>query len=421
MSPPDPADVLDCYEVGGAVRDALLGLPVRDRDWVVVGATPQRMVELGFRPVGRDFPVFLHPSTHEEYALARTERKTAPGYRGFVVHCAPDVTLADDLRRRDLSINAMARARDGTLVDPWGGERDLRAGVLRHVGPAFTEDPVRILRLARFAARFGRFAVAPDTMTLMRAMVDSGEVDALVPERVWQEWACGLTEATPSRMLDVLRACGALARVAPELDALWGVPQAAEDHPEVDSGTHAALTVDAAAALGATLPARFAALVHDLGKADTPRAQWPRHVGHEARSVARVGALCDRLKAPNDCRELAVLAAREHGVVHRAAQLAPPAIVELFDRCDAWRKPARFDELLVACEADFRGRPGRALAPYPPGPRLRLALATARTVDAGAVAAAHAADPQRIREALAAARAAAVASALPDASDRPRG
>ncbi|MFN9775742.1 MAG: multifunctional CCA tRNA nucleotidyl transferase/2'3'-cyclic phosphodiesterase/2'nucleotidase/phosphatase, partial [Burkholderiales bacterium] len=309
---------LVAYEVGGAVRDALLGLPVNDRDWVVVGATPERMVELGFRPVGRDFPVFLHPETHEEYALARTERKTARGYRGFAVHTSPDVSLEDDLRRRDLTINAMARAADGTLVDPWGGERDLRDGVLRHVSEAFAEDPVRILRLARFAARFERFAVAPETLALMRAMVAGGEVDALVPERVWQEVSRGLGEARPSRMLDVLRDAGALVRLAPELDARWD--------------TRLACVVDAAARVGAPLAARFAALLHGL-------------------DPAAVEAVCARMRAPNDCRELARLVAAEHATVARADTLDAAATLALIERCDAVRKPARFALLLRACDA----------------------------------------------------------------------
>jgi len=289
------------YSVGGAVRDELLGLPVQDRDYVVVGATPQQMAAQGFRPVGKDFPVFLHPVTHEEYALARTERKTAPGYAGFVFHTDADVTLEQDLIRRDLTINAIAKAEDGTLVDPFGGRRDLQAKVLRHVSRAFAEDPVRILRIARFAARFADFAVAPETNELMRQMVAAGEVDALVPERVWQELARGLMEAKPSRMFEVLRACGALARILPELDALWGVPQPPQHHPEIDTGVHVMLVIDVAASRRYALPIRFAALTHDLGKGATPPAEWPRHHGHEGRSAALVRAVCQRLKIPNDC------------------------------------------------------------------------------------------------------------------------
>jgi tRNA nucleotidyltransferase (CCA-adding enzyme) len=410
-------DTLECYEVGGAVRDELLGLPVSDRDWVVVGTTPERMTELGFRPVGRDFPVFLHPHTQEEYALARTERKTARGYRGFQVHCAPDVTLNEDLRRRDLTINAMARARDGTLIDPWGGQRDLRLGILRHVSDAFLEDPVRILRLSRFAARFERFEVAAETLDLMRAMVDDGEVDHLVPERVWQELARGLMERTPSRMLAVLRACGALQRLIPELDALWGVPQRADHHPEVDTGLHMALVIDAAAALEATLPARWAALLHDLGKGTTPAEVLPAHIGHEQRSAQLARTVCERLRAPNDCRDLALLAARDHGNIHRAAELRASTMVELLERCDAIRKPARFAELLLSCEADHRGRAGRANQPYPQALLWQRALVAARGVNAGALAAQTPAEPKatlatRIRERVHAARVAAVAATL---------
>ena len=298
------------YVVGGAVRDELLNLPVQDRDWVVVGATPEEMLAAGFRPVGKDFPVFLHPRTQEEYALARTERKTAPGYAGFAFHAAPDVTLEEDLARRDLTINAMARGDDGVLVDPYGGQADLSARVFRHVGPAFVEDPVRILRLARFAARFTEFTVAPETMALMREMVGNGEVDALVPERVWQELSRGLMETQPSRMFDVLRECGALKRLLPELDRLWGVPQRAEYHPEIDTGVHVMMVVDTAARRDQELPVRFAALLHDLGKGTTPKDEWPRHIAHEARSVKLVDTVCARLKVPADCRDLAFFADR---------------------------------------------------------------------------------------------------------------
>ncbi|ODU67168.1 MAG: multifunctional CCA tRNA nucleotidyl transferase/2'3'-cyclic phosphodiesterase/2'nucleotidase/phosphatase, partial [Lautropia sp. SCN 66-9] len=319
------------YRVGGSVRDELLGLPVQDHDWVVVGATPEMMIERGFRPVGQDFPVFLHPDTHEEYALARTERKTAPGYRGFAVHFAPEVTLEEDLQRRDLTINAMARDADGNLIDPYDGQADLRAGVLRHVSAAFEEDPVRILRLARFAARFERFTVAPETMALMRRMVAAGEVDALVAERVWQELARGLMERHPSRMFEVLRECGALERVLPELARLWGVPQRAEHHPEVDTGVHVMMVVDYAAGAGQPLPVRFAALTHDLGKGTTPPEQWPRHIAHEARSVKLLDALCERLRVPGECRDLARLVAREHGLIHRVLELRASTLVELLE------------------------------------------------------------------------------------------
>lgn len=413
-------DGLACFEVGGAVRDALLGHPVNDRDWVVVGSTPEQMTALGFRPVGKDFPVFLHPDTHEEYALARTERKTARGYRGFQVYCAPDVTLEDDLRRRDLTINAMARAADGTLIDPWGGAQDLHAGVLRHVSEAFAEDPVRILRVARFAARFEGFTVAAPTLTLMRLMVSSGEVDALVPERVWQELSRGLMAARPSRMLEVLRECDALARLIPELDALWGVPQRADHHPEIDTGVHIGLVIDAAARLNASLPARVGALFHDLGKGTTPAHVLPAHIGHEHRSVQLARTVCERLKAPNDCRDLALMAARDHGNIHRATELRASTMVELLERCDALRKPDRFAELLQACEADHRGRLGLADRPYPQAALWQQALSAARGVDAGTLAAQQTPEPrntlaQRIRDRVHAARIQAVAQAL----DRP--
>jgi tRNA nucleotidyltransferase (CCA-adding enzyme) len=371
--------------VGGAVRDALLNRPVGDRDWVVVGATPEQMVAAGFQPVGRDFPVFLHPVTHEEFALARTERKTAAGYHGFVFHTGPAVTLEDDLLRRDLTVNAIAQAADGGLIDPCGGQADLRDRVLRHIGPAFAEDPVRILRLARFAARFHDFTVAPETAALCRAMVEAGEVDALVAERVWQELSRGLMEARPSRMLAVLRGCGALARLLPEVDRLYGVPQRAEYHPEVDTGVHVEMVLDQAARLGLALPARFAALTHDLGKGTTPADILPRHLGHEGRSAQLLKPLCERLRVPVDCRELADLVAREHGNVHASGPLGAEATVRLFDRCDAWRRPDRFEQLLQACEADARGRLGLEDRDYPQADRLRVALARAQALDASAV------------------------------------
>ncbi|MCL4182286.1 MAG: multifunctional CCA addition/repair protein [Burkholderiaceae bacterium] len=396
------------YRVGGSVRDELLGLPVQDHDWVVVGATPDMLIERGFQPVGRDFPVFLHPVTHEEYALARTERKTAPGYRGFAVHYAPDVTLEDDLLRRDLTINAMARDADGALIDPHGGLADLRAGVLRHVGAAFAEDPVRILRLARFAARFDRFTVAPETAALMRRMVEHGEADALVAERVWQELARGLMERHPSRMFAVLRDCGALARILPEVDRLWGVPQPPGPHPEIDTGVHTMMALDHAAATQAALAVRFAVLTHDLGKGTTPPEQWPRHHGHEGRSAALIEALCERLRAPGECRELALLVAREHELMHRALELRAATLTRLLERLDVLRKPRRLDDLIAACEADWRGRLGFAERPWPQAGRLRQAAQAMRSVDAGAVAAAHAGPASGIRDAVHAARVAAV-------------
>lgn len=395
------------YVVGGAVRDRLLGLPVQDRDHVVVGATPEAMLARGFRPVGKDFPVFLHPETHEEYALARTERKTAPGYKGFVFHAAADVTLEQDLARRDLTINAIAEAEDGTLVDPFGGRADLAARVLRHVGPAFAEDPVRVLRVARFAARFAGFHVAEETLALMRQMAQNGEVDHLVPERVWQELSRGLMEARPSRMLAVLHECGALARILPELDRLFGVPQPAEHHPEIDTGAHVLRVVDQAAVRRFALPVRFAALLHDLGKGATPHGEWPHHHGHEAAGAALAEAVSERLRAPADCRDLAVLAAREHGLVHDAAVLRPATLVKLLERADALRRPERFGQLLEACECDFRGRPGWEDRPWAAGDILRRALAAVQEVDAGAIAAATA-DKARIPERIHEARVVAV-------------
>ena len=374
------------FVVGGAVRDRLLGLPVQDRDHVVIGATPEQMLGQGFRPVGKDFPVFLHPQTSEEYALARTERKTAPGYKGFLFHAAPDVTLEDDLVRRDLTINAIAETEDGSLIDPFGGQRDLEARVFRHVSDAFAEDPVRILRLARFAARFADFTVAPETEALMRSMVLAGEVDALVPERVWQELSRGLMERAPSRMFAVLRRCGALARILPELDCLWGVPQPPQHHPEIDTGVHVMMVVDMAARLGCSLPVRFAALMHDLGKGATPASDWPRHYGHEARSVELAEGVCHRLKIPTDCRDLALMAAREHGNVGRALELRPNTIVKMLERCDGLRKPQRFIDMLQVAECDHRGRTGFEDRPFPQKARLHAALAAARAVDAGAIA-----------------------------------
>ena len=374
--------------VGGAVRDRLLGRPVSDRDWVVVGARPQDMLERGFQPVGKDFPVFLHPQTHEEYALARTERKTAPGYHGFHIHAAPDVTLEQDLGRRDLTINAMAEDAKGRLIDPYGGQRDLAARCLRHVSPAFAEDPVRILRLARFAARFHDFSVAPETLALMQSMVEAGEVDALVAERVWQELARGLMEARPSRMIQVLRDCGALARLAPEIDRLFGVPQPEQHHPEIDTGAHLLLVLDQCARLDAPLPVRFACLCHDLGKGTTPPEEWPRHIAHEARSEKLCRALSQRWRAPNEARELAELVAREHTHVHQSESFGPEARLRLLDRCDAWRRPERFEQLLLACECDARGRAGLEDRPYPQRERLSADLRRLQALDQAAISAA---------------------------------
>ena len=378
---------MKAYAVGGAVRDRLLGLPVSDQDWVVVGASVDEMLAAGYTAVGRDFPVFLHPQTHDEYALARTERKSAPGYRGFTVHAEPSVTLEEDLARRDLTINAIAEDADGTLIDPFGGQRDLQAGVLRHVSVAFAEDPVRILRLARFAARWPGFQVAPETTALCRQMVGDGEADALVPERVWQELARGLSEARPSRLFDVLRDCGALARVMPEVDRLWGVLQPAEHHPEVDTGVHLMMVLDSAAQQNAPLPVRWACLVHDLGKGTTPPEQWPRHLAHEARSVKLAEALAERLRVPGECRELGAVVAREHGNIHRCATLGAAATLRLLERCDALRRPERFDLALWACECDARGRLGQTDAAYPQRPRLAAALRSVLAVDVSAAAA----------------------------------
>jgi tRNA nucleotidyltransferase (CCA-adding enzyme) len=370
----------------------LLGLPVKDRDWVVVGATPELMVDQGFIPVGRDFPVFLHPTTKEEYALARTERKTARGYRGFAVHAAPDVTLEQDLARRDLTINAIALSahrvpHDGEfdmvlddLVDPYHGQRDLADKVLRHVTDAFREDPVRILRVARFSARFTDFSVAPSTLQLMRDMVQHGEVDHLVPERVWQELARGLMEEKPSRMFEVLRSCGALVRLLPEVDALWGVPQRSDYHPEVDTGAHLMLVLDMSAQLLAPLAARLACLTHDLGKATTPLDILPRHIGHEQRSAQLLRALCERLRVPVECRELAGVVAREHSNIHRSTELNAAAVMRLLERCDAVRQPGRFAQALLTCECDARGRLGMQDEPYPQRARLQSCLDAALSV-----------------------------------------
>lgn len=381
--------------VGGAVRDRLMGNELNDRDWVVVGARPEDMTKHGYLAVGRDFPVFLHPETHEEYALARTERKSGRGYRGFVVQTSPDVTLEEDLSRRDLTVNAMAAPLgwDGAasaVVDPYGGQRDLSDKILRHVTDAFREDPVRILRIARFSARFAEFSVAPETMALMREMVAEGEVDHLVPERVWQELSRGLMERRPSRMFEVLRDCGALERLLPELDRLWGVPQRAEYHPEVDTGVHVMMVLEMASRLGAPLDVRFACLCHDFGKGTTPADLLPRHHAHEERSVDLVNAVCDRWRVPGDLHELAVLVAREHGNIHRSKELNATALLRLFERCDAVRKPQRFAEALWACECDARGRLGFEERPYPQRERLWGALQAVLAVKTGPIAGAAA-------------------------------
>ncbi len=358
---------MQVYLVGGAVRDALLGLEVRERDWVVVGSTRQAMLQMNYREVGRDFPVFLHPQSHEEYALARLERKVAPGYRGFTVEFGPEVTLEEDLARRDLTINAIAQATDGTLIDPYGGLRDLESRTLRHVSEAFIEDPVRVLRVARFAARFAGlgFRIAAETMKLMRSMVERNEVDALVAERVWQETDKALRESSASTFFSVLRECGALERIYPEIDALFGVPQPARWHPEIDTGVHTLLVLSQATALSEDPRVRFAALVHDLGKGTTPAAEWPSHRGHEERSVGLIEKLVARLRIPNDYRDLAIIVARYHGHVHRAFELRASTLLEFLEHADAFRRADRFSQALLACEADARGRTGLEANPYP--------------------------------------------------------
>jgi len=378
------------YCVGGAIRDELLGLPVKERDWVVTGATPEDMVAAGYKPVGKDFPVFLHPQTKEETALARTERKSGRGYHGFTFHTGPEVTLEDDLSRRDLTVNAIARGDDGVLVDPHGGRRDLEARLLRHVSPAFAEDPVRILRVARFHARFAPlgFRVAPETLALMRQMVESGEADHLVPERVWQETERALALDRPGTFFQTLRDCGALARVMPELDALAGVPQRADYHPEVDSFVHTLMCVDAGARMGFSLPVRVSALLHDLGKARTPKGEWPSHKMHEARGVPLVEKFCERLRVPAEMRDLAVIHTREHLIIHQALQLRPETILELFERADLFRRTERFERLLEACLCDARGRTGFENCDYPQVPYLRDAAKAVLEVQARDLAAA---------------------------------
>lgn len=389
---------MQIYMVGGAVRDKLLGRPVNDHDWVVVGATPEQMLAQGYLPVGRDFPVFLHPETREEYALARTERKSGRGYRGFVVQSSPDVTLGEDLSRRDLTINSIASSTDESgatrLFDPYHGEKDLHERVLRHVTDAFREDPVRILRVARFAARLTDFTVAPETMQLMREMVEHGEVDHLVPERVWQELARGLMEEKPSRMFEVLRECGALQVLLPEVARLWGVPQRADYHPEVDTGVHLMMVLDMAARLSAPLTVRFACLAHDLGKGTTPADVLPRHIDHETRSAELLKDVAERLRVPVDCRETADVVAREHGHIHRSQDLSAAALVRLLERCDAIRKPERFAEILLACECDARGRLGFEESAYPQRPRLLAVLAAVQSVVTREIAAQAAARGQ---------------------------
>lgn len=375
---------LAVYQVGGSVRDQLLGIDSPDRDFVVVGAEPHIMIERGFRAVGRDFPVFLHPETAEEYALARTERKSGHGYHGFVFHAGPEVTLEQDLARRDLTVNAMALDTDGQLIDPYNGRLDLNQRVLRHVSDAFREDPVRILRLARFATRFGDFSISPATLELCLTMVAAGEVEHLVAERVWQEMSRALMHPQPSRFFEVLREVGALAVILPELDALFGVPQPERYHPEIDSGRHTLMVIDQAARLEADLPVRFACLVHDLGKALTPPEHWPSHRGHERSGLEPVAEVCRRLAVPRECRDLALLVCEFHLHAHRALELRPETVVKLFQRLDVFRRPERLDRFLLATQADLRGRLGRENDAYPQGDYLRQAFGVAREVEAAA-------------------------------------
>lgn len=379
---------LRAYLVGGAVRDKRLGLPVHERDWVVIGVEPAEMERRGFKPVGKDFPVYLHPHTKEEYALARTERKTGPGYQGFAVYAAPDVTLEQDLQRRDLTVNAMAETAEGELIDPFGGLQDLEQRLLRHVSPAFAEDPVRILRLARFAARYHRlgFKVAPETMRLCQQMVTAGEVDALVPERVWQELAKALMEPSPDVFIEVLRECGALAKLMPEVDRLFGIPQPPQHHPEVDTGVHVLLALRQAAQLSDDLCVRFAVLVHDLGKGTTPASELPRHRGHEHRGVPLVEALCRRLRVPNDCRDLGRLVSKLHLHCHTALQLRPATVLKVFEQLDAFRRPQRVEQFVLACEADARGRTGLEDRDYSQADYLRQAHTAALEVSGGSFA-----------------------------------
>lgn len=395
------------FLVGGAVRDKLLGLPIKDRDYVVVGATPAEMEARGFKLVGADFPVFLHPDTKCEYSLARTERKTAPGYKGFSVHAAADVTLEQDLARRDLTINAMAQSEAGELIDPYNGAADLRDGILRHVSPAFAEDPVRVLRVARFAARFG-FAVAPETLALMRALVAAGEMKHLVAERVWSELERALGEKQPAVFFEVLRACGAHAELFPEIEALFGVPQPEKHHPEIDTGVHTLLVLTQAARLSANVRVRFAALVHDLGKGTTPRTEWPRHIGHEERGVALIRNFCQRLRVPTDFREFAEGVSRFHLHCHRALELRPDTLLKALEGINAFRKPERLEAFVLACEADARGRTGLEQRPYPQADLFRQAFAAARAI--GVEAAAAGAQGAAIGEQIRARRIEAVAA-----------
>jgi tRNA nucleotidyltransferase (CCA-adding enzyme) len=402
---------VEIYCVGGAVRDELLGVPIQDKDFVVVGATLDQMLAQGYKPVGKDFPVFLHPKTHEEYALARTERKTAKGYKGFDIYASPEVTLNQDLSRRDFTMNAIAKSEDGKFIDPFNGIDDIKNKIIRHVSPAFIEDPVRILRAARFCARFTEFTIAPETLALMGQLVSNGEMDALVPERVWQELSRGLMEAKPSRMFDTLRVCGALKVIFPELDRLWGVPQPPQHHPEVDTGIHVMMVVDYAARQQFSLPVRFAALTHDLGKGTTAKEVLPRHIGHELRSVDLLKDVCKRLRVPNDCKQLAHIVAKFHGKLHAVSHMKPSTMLTFLTELDAFRQPARFEDFLKSCEADSRGRTGMEHCELKEAEVLKDVYQAATGVDAGAIAK-NFAEPEKIKMAVFDARLEAIKAIL---------
>ena len=399
---------MQVYLVGGAVRDEQLGLPVKERDWCVVGATPDELLGKGYKPVGKDFPVFLHPETNEEYALARTERKTAVGYHGFAFNTDPGVTIEEDLSRRDLTINAMAKDRDGNLIDPFGGVKDVETRRIRHVSDAFAEDPVRILRAAKFAARFASldFQIAPETRDLMRQMVDAGEADALVPDRVWKETEAALAGPDPRIFFESLRACRALQVLYPEVDALFGVPQPAQWHPEIDTGLHTMMVLEQAEKLSADVAVRFAALVHDLGKATTRQSELPSHPGHEKRGCKLIRAMGERLPLPRACRDLGVLVAEFHTHCHRAGELRAKTLVKVLERTDAFRRPERFEQFLAACEADARGRMLFEDRDYPQAVLMRQAFSAAATVDSASIAQQH--EAKEIPEAIRRARIAAI-------------
>ncbi len=390
---------LTVYCVGGAVRDELLKMPVKDRDYVVVGSSVDEMLKRGYQAVGKDFPVFLHPKTHAEYALARTERKISKGYKGFTVHAKPDVTLEEDLARRDFTINAIAKAADGRLIDPFGGQEDIQKKIIKHVGKAFIEDPVRILRAARFSARFVDFTVAPETMQLMQQMVVDGEVDALVPERVWQELSKGLMEKQPSRMFEVLQRCGALQRLMPELACLWGVPQTEQYHPEIDTGVHVMMAIDYAAKQQFSLPVRYAVLMHDLGKGTTPKEVLPRHIGHDTRGATLVTEVSKRLRVPNDCHALAHMVAKFHIKAHQVLAMKPATLLDFLIDLDAIRQPDRFEYFLQACEADSRGRLGLESIALPEADRIREALHAVMQIKTAEIAKQYA-EPEHIKQAI---------------------